>query len=150
MRRLWKKDEKENKKLTVDDFYGNGLKNFMGRHLRIGTNPWSHSVQAKALPDGKGFLIRLRRSLIYQLIDLDYRKPHLTSFLFSYYPCHRTIPIATERFKYEDYWGYEIDILKELSVILNFTFAIENDPEGRKILNEAFYDQELIIYTNQN
>ena len=65
MRRLWEKDEKENVELTVDDFYGNGLKNFMGRHLRIGTNPWSHSVQAKALPDGKGFLIRLRRSLIY-------------------------------------------------------------------------------------
>ena len=65
MRRLWKKDEKENKKLTVDDFYGNGLKNFMGRHLRIGTNPWSHSVQAKALPDNKGFFRWSNCSLIY-------------------------------------------------------------------------------------
>ena len=65
MRRLWGKDENVNEKLTVDDFYGNGLKNFMGRHLRIGTNPWSHSVQAKALPDNKGFLICLKCSLIH-------------------------------------------------------------------------------------
>ena len=71
MRRLWGKDEKENEKLTVDDFYGNGLKNFMGRHLRIGTNPWSHSVQAKALPDNKGFLRCSKRSLIYWFIITD-------------------------------------------------------------------------------
>ena len=82
MRRLWDKDEKVNEKLTVDDFYGNGLKNFMGRHLRIGTNPWSHSVQAKALPDNKGFLRWLNRLSIYYSIDLDNRKPHLTFFLF--------------------------------------------------------------------
>ena len=91
-------------------------------------------------------LVYICRNQIYleltESLDLDNRKPHLTSFLFWYYPCHRTIPIATERFKYEDYWGYEIDILKELSVILNFTFAIENDPEGRKIENKEFYDQE--------
>lgn len=74
-------------------------------------------------------------------MDLDYRKPRLTYFLFSYYLYHRTIPTATERFKYEDYWGYEIDILKELSVILNFTFAIENDPEGRKIENKKCCNQ---------
>ena len=42
---------------------------------------------------------------------------------------------ATPRFKYNDYWGYEVKILSELAKILNFTYTIENHPDGN-LLNE--------------
>ena len=38
----------------LDEFYGNGLKNFMGYHFKVATNPWSHHVQAAALPEDTG------------------------------------------------------------------------------------------------
>lgn len=38
--------------------------------------------------------------------------------------------IATPRFKYTDYWGYEINILVESARVLNFTYTIENPPDG--------------------
>ena len=52
--RIWKEDDVQNEKLTVDQFYGNGLKDFMGRHFTVATNPWSHHVQGKALPEDIG------------------------------------------------------------------------------------------------
>ena len=52
--RVWKENDEQNKKLTVDQFYGNGLKNFMGRHFRVATNPWSHHVQGYALQEDIG------------------------------------------------------------------------------------------------
>ena len=53
--RMWV--ENENKKLSVDQFYGDGLRSFMGRHLKVGTNPWSHSVQATPIADNLGMLL---------------------------------------------------------------------------------------------
>ena len=38
---------------------------------------------------------------------------------------------ATPRLKYHDYWGYEVKILSELAKILNFTYTIENHPDGK-------------------
>ena len=49
--------ENENKKLSVNQFYGDGLRSFMGRHLKVGTNPWSHSVQATPIADNLGMLL---------------------------------------------------------------------------------------------
>ena len=40
--------------MTVDQFYGNGLKNWMGRHFTVATNPWSHHVLGYALPEDIG------------------------------------------------------------------------------------------------
>ena len=37
---------------------------------------------------------------------------------------------ATPQWKYKDYWGYEIDIQDEASRILNYTYTIENPPDG--------------------
>ena len=51
---LWVQDGKKNENSTVDQFYGDGLKNFKGRHLKVGTNPWSHSVQATPFPTDIG------------------------------------------------------------------------------------------------
>ena len=44
----------KNENSTVDQFYGDGLKNFNRRHLKVGTNPWSHSVQATPFPPDIG------------------------------------------------------------------------------------------------
>ena len=52
--KLWVQDEKGNEKYTVNQFYGDGLKNLAGRHLKVGTNPWSHSVQATPIPPNIG------------------------------------------------------------------------------------------------
>ena len=42
-----------------------------------------------------------------------------------------TLFAATPRFKYTDYWGFEINILVELARVLNFTYTIENPPDGK-------------------
>ena len=68
--RMWVENEKENKKLSVEQFYGDGLKNFMGRHLKVGTNPWSHSVQATPIPDNIGMLLSLSISFTYIIWQL--------------------------------------------------------------------------------
>ena len=39
---------------------------------------------------------------------------------------------ATPQFKYTDYYGFEINILVELARVLNFTYTIENPPDGKK------------------
>jgi hypothetical protein len=52
--KIWKQNDEQNEKMTVDQFYGNGLKDFMGRHFRVATNPWSHHVQGLALPEDIG------------------------------------------------------------------------------------------------
>ena len=48
---------------------------------------------------------------------------------------------ATPRFKYNDYWGYEVKILSELAKILNFTYTIENHPDG-KLRNEKYISSQ--------
>ena len=42
------------------------------------------------------------------------------------------ISTATPQFKYTDYYGFEINILVELARVLNFTYTIENPPDGKK------------------
>ena len=55
--RIWQENDEENDQLTVNGFYGNNLKDFMGRHFQVATNPWSHHVQAPALPADIGRVI---------------------------------------------------------------------------------------------
>ena len=54
MARIWKENDEINDKLTVDEFYGNGLKDFMGHHFTVATNPWSQHVQAVSLSEEIG------------------------------------------------------------------------------------------------
>ena len=50
---------------------------------------------------------------------------------------------ATPRWKYKDYWGYEIDMLIEASRILNFTYTIENPPDGMINYIVYLFDQSI-------
>ena len=36
----------------------------------------------------------------------------------------------SESNKYRNFWGYEIDMMNNMAKILNFTYAIENSPDG--------------------
>ena len=69
--RIWKENE-QNKKIDIDQFYGDGLKNFMGRHIKVGTNPFSHSVQAKSLNESIGNQKRHAIISSYMLILVIY------------------------------------------------------------------------------
>ena len=40
-------------------------------------------------------------------------------------------PDYSESNKYRNYWGYEIEMLKNMAKILNFTYLIENPPDGK-------------------
>ena len=51
---IWEENAENNKLSTVEQFYGNNLKDFMGYHFRVATNPWSHHVQAASLPENVG------------------------------------------------------------------------------------------------
>ena len=42
-----------------------------------------------------------------------------------------TDPDFSESNKYRNYWGYEIEMLKNVANILNFTYTIENPPDGK-------------------
>ena len=37
----------------------------------------------------------------------------------------------SESNKYKNYWGYEIEMLKNMANVLNFTYKIENPPDGK-------------------
>ena len=39
-------------------------------------------------------------------------------------------PEYSESNKYRNYWGYEIDMLVNTAKVLNFTYTIENPPDG--------------------
>ena len=51
---IWVENAENNKLSTIEQFYGNNLKDFMGYHFRVATNPWSHHVQAASLPENVG------------------------------------------------------------------------------------------------
>ena len=36
----------------------------------------------------------------------------------------------SESNKYRNFWGYEIDMMNNMAKVLNFTYAIENSPDG--------------------
>ena len=40
-------------------------------------------------------------------------------------------PEWSEINKYRNYWGYEIEMLKDTAKALNFTYTIENPPDGK-------------------
>ena len=40
-------------------------------------------------------------------------------------------PEWRETNKYRNYWGYEIEMLKDTAKALNFTYTIENPPDGK-------------------
>lgn len=42
-----------------------------------------------------------------------------------------TDPEYSQSNKYRNYWGYEIEMLKSIAPILNFTYTIENPPDGK-------------------
>ena len=42
-----------------------------------------------------------------------------------------TDPEYSETNKYRNYWGYEIEMLKNMAGVLNFDYVIENPPDGK-------------------
>ena len=53
---------------------------------------------------------------------------------------------ATPRFKYRDYWGFEINILVELARVLNFTYTIENPPDGMCCFNYCINFNSIMYF----
>ena len=125
--RIWNEADGLNKKLTVDEFYGNGLKNFMGRHFKVATIPWSHHVQGAVLPEDIG-KCNLTQQIFGIIRDCVFYVILYCSNLFK--TAQFIIFLATPRSKYNDYYGYEINILVETARVLNFTYTIENPPDG--------------------
>ena len=73
---VWEDNSDNNQLSSVENFYGNNLKDFMGYHFTVATNPWSHHVQAASLPENIGsicFRIRVFASTlsIVSIISLD-------------------------------------------------------------------------------
>ena len=122
--RIWQENDEENDQLTVNGFYGNNLKDFMGRHFQVATNPWSHHVQAPALPADIGRVIEFLFSMD-EYVEFD-----ISIACYLFYNLQNSFT-ATPRFKYTDYWGYEVNILEEIARVINFTYTIENPPDGK-------------------
>ena len=64
---VWVENAENNKQTTIEQFYGNGLKDFMGYHFTVATNPWSHHVQGYSLPENIGS----PKICIFQLLQLN-------------------------------------------------------------------------------
>ena len=72
------------------------------------------------------------------------------------------ISTATPQFKYTDYYGFEINILVELARVLNFTYTIENPPDGKKNVRiyllqnvisfeyYGFFKQIIVLVSKEN